>query len=272
MNCSIYHICVTSEWEQGSDPWSPYGHNNSDNPGFIHCSFRSQVGPTLLRFFSGADGIPRRDLSVLEIDPFLVGTHSGAVIKAEPGTGGEVDAHGNPILFPHLYGQIPRNAVTDVLPTSEFIPYTISVNGDWGETPFTITDDRSAFSIDTATTYLSGESYWAQGRSRKTIDTSIENSYLLTLLDETDTMAGMARVITDWATMYYISDLFVLPQYQGRGLGKALVDAIVAHPKLKCLKGVLRTKDAHTLYEQFGFQRDTGPDSTSMRRPPPEKG
>ncbi len=223
--------------------------------GFIHCSFHRQVWPTIQRFFAEADGTIPDQLMVLQIDPY----RTGAVVRTEPGTGGETDESGRPELFPHLYGSIPFSSVTAVLSPNAFRPYAIAV-GD-----YTITEERHALSVDTAARYLSEESYWAKGRSRQTVALSVENSWVLTVVAPDGAMAGMARVITDWATMYYISDLFILPPHRGRGLGKALVQAIVEHPQLKKLKGILRTADACSLYEQFGFQRD-GADSKGMKR------
>jgi uncharacterized protein (DUF952 family)/predicted N-acetyltransferase YhbS len=263
----IYHIVDAGLWESGEDPWVP---SSFEVDGFIHCSYHRQVGPTLRRFFSlepaGAEaeaGTVRPGLAVLEIDPF----RTDAVIRAEAGTGGEVDPDGKPELFPHLYGPLPRRAVTAVRETRDFLShpsgttYTVATAGG-----YTITEERRALSVDIAATFLAEESYWARGRSRKTVALSIENAWVLTLVAPDGTMAGMTRVITDWATMYYLSDLFVLPGHRGRGLGKALVRAVVGHPRLCRLKGVLRTADAHGLYEQFGFERD-GPDSRGMRRP-----
>jgi uncharacterized protein (DUF952 family)/GNAT superfamily N-acetyltransferase len=250
----IYHIVARRDWETGPDPWAPPG---LATEGFIHCSYHHQVGPTLHRFFAGPDGTLPEGLSVLEIDPFL----TGAVVRAEAGTGGEMTAEGRPELFPHLYGELPRAAVTAVRPVTEFVSYVIEV----GE--YTITDDRGALSLDRAASWLAGESYWAQGRSRKTVAASLENSWVLTVVAPDGSMAGMGRAVTDWATMYYLADLFILPEHRGRGLGKALVRAFVEYPRLVGLKGLLRTKDAHGLYEQFGFERD-GEDSNGMRRAP----
>lgn len=250
----IYHIVSRREWTTGSDPWAPAG---LAREGFIHCSYRHQVGPTLRRFFAAKDGTIPEGLSVLEIDPF----RTGAVIHAEAGTGGEVTPDGEPELFPHLFGPIPRGAVMAVLPVTEFLPYTRIVGAYW------ITEERAALSLDRVASWLADESYWAEGRSRETVAVSLENSWVLTVVAPDGTMAGMGRAVTDWATVYYLADLFILPEHRGRGLGKALVRAFVEHPLLIGLKGLLRTKDAHGLYEQFGFERD-GADSNGMRRAP----
>jgi GNAT superfamily N-acetyltransferase len=65
---------------------------------------------------------------------------------------------------------------------------------------------------------------------------------------------GFGRVITDCAVFGYLSDVFVLPEFRGRGVGKYLVKAMLEHPDVRGLKLILlRTRDAHGLYAQFGF-------------------
>ncbi|MDA3947656.1 MAG: DUF952 domain-containing protein, partial [Spirochaeta sp.] len=194
----IYHIVNTLEWfgaagNGAPDLWAPA---SLPKDGFIHCSYHHQVAVTLRRFFTDISGNLADGLSVLEIDPF----RTDAVIRAEAGTGGETDPSGELELFPHLYGPLPRAAVTAVLNVAAFLPYEVRI-GD-----YLITEDRSALSVEVATGYLSGHSYWAAGRSFETVAASVENAWVLTLVAPDGTMAGMARVITDWATMYYLSD------------------------------------------------------------------
>ncbi len=116
----IYHIVDAGLWETGRDPWIP---PSFEADGFVHCSYRQQVGATLLRFFTGESagaetaGAIHPGLAVLEIDPFL----TDAVIRAEAGTGGELDSEGQPELFPHLYGPLPRRAVTAVWKPADFL-------------------------------------------------------------------------------------------------------------------------------------------------------
>lgn len=239
-SCRIYHIVVREVWESSGDLWRP---ETFDSDGFIHCSYRRQVGVTLERYFKETPGI-----AVVEFDPFL----TGSVVTAEPGTGGEKNADGTPELFPHLYGSLPRSAVTAVLETDYFLPFERTYMD------YRITDDRSLISFSTVTDYLRNESYWAKGRSSEVIGNSFDNSWIVTVLSPDGATAGMARVITDWATTYYLCDLFILPAYRGIGLGKALTAAVVEHPKLRTLQGILKTGDAHGLYEEFGFTRESG--------------
>lgn len=78
-----------------------------------------------------------------------------------------------------------------------------------------------------------------------------------------DRQIGFARVVTDYATIAYIADVVIDPEYRGRKLGKFLVAQIVAHPAVAKVPTLLRTKDAGPLYEKFGFVP-----VTAMRRMP----
>jgi GNAT superfamily N-acetyltransferase len=93
------------------------------------------------------------------------------------------------------------------------------------------------------------------GRSLEVTQCAIENSVCLGLYHgPAGKQIGFARVITDFATYAYIADVFVLPAHRGRGLGKWLIQCILAHPELQRLRGwALRTVDAHGLYAQYGF-------------------
>ncbi|MBR5109826.1 MAG: GNAT family N-acetyltransferase [Clostridia bacterium] len=101
--------------------------------------------------------------------------------------------------------------------------------------------------------------YWADKRSMETIEKSMRCSSCYGVrLDEEKKLAGFARVISDYATTYYLCDVVIDPAYRGRGLGKALVSYIVSLPEYATLRGLLLTKDAHGLYEQFGFETVSG--------------
>ena len=76
---------------------------------------------------------------------------------------------------------------------------------------------------------------------------------------------GFARVVTDRATMYWLCDVFIAEEYRGKGLGKRLIRCIVECDELQDLVGILGIRDAHGLYEQFGFKRDQ---NRFMRRAP----
>ncbi|MBR3108013.1 MAG: GNAT family N-acetyltransferase [Clostridia bacterium] len=99
--------------------------------------------------------------------------------------------------------------------------------------------------------------YWAGQRSVEKIVASLRHSacYGIWLEDERK-LVGFARVITDYATTYYLCDVIIDEAYRGKGLGKALLAHITA--KYAGLRGLLLTRDAHGLYRQFGFETADG--------------
>ena len=97
------------------------------------------------------------------------------------------------------------------------------------------------------------------------VKTSIENSVCFSIFCE-DEQVGFSRVVTDKATFGYIADLFITESHRGRGLSKWLMQTILDHKKLEGFRGwMLGTKDAHGLYEQFGFKL-TNDTSLIMRK------
>ena len=118
---------------------------------------------------------------------------------------------------------------------------------------FEISTDKERLDLDMIYRFLSEESYWANKRTLEQTKTAIENSICFGVYLG-DKQVGFARVITDKATFAYIGDVFVLNECRGYGIGKMLMEAMLAHPELQGLRRwVLATKDAHGLYEQFGF-------------------
>jgi GNAT superfamily N-acetyltransferase len=126
---------------------------------------------------------------------------------------------------------------------------------------YTITTDKDRLDTDRIHQFLSEESYWAAGIPREIVERSIENSMCFAALDGDDLVA-FARVITDYATYAYLADFFVVPEHRGRGAAKQLMTAIRDHRDLNNLRRWhLVTRDAHKLYEGYGFQALEKPES-----------
>lgn len=119
---------------------------------------------------------------------------------------------------------------------------------------YLISNDKSLLQLERIAEMLQ-KTYWAKNRSDNIIRKSIENSICYGLYYK-DVQVGFARVITDYATAYYICDVVIDEAHREKGLGKKLVGAIVSSGELKSLFGMLVTKDAHGLYEQYGFIKD----------------
>ena len=126
---------------------------------------------------------------------------------------------------------------------------------------FEVDTDPARIDLDYVHAYLSGVSYWAAGIPRDIVARSIANSLAFGLFGPDGRQAGFARVITDRATFAYLSDVFIDPGQQGKGLGKGLAAAIMAHPDLQAVRRfMLATADAQGLYAQFGFTPLARPD------------
>lgn len=104
--------------------------------------------------------------------------------------------------------------------------------------------------------------YWAKGIPLDTLITALKNSLCFGVFTDQHQQVGFARVITDRASFAYLADVYITAEHRGRGLSKALMDAIVNAQELQGLRRfLLATKDAHDLYRQFGFQPLAHPDT-----------
>lgn len=133
---------------------------------------------------------------------------------------------------------------------------------------FLISTDGKRLDVDAIHAFLSNESYWAQSRTRGQTETAIANSICFGVYLDTEQI-GFARVVSDRATFAYVGDVYVLPEFRGRGLSKWLMETMLAHPELQGLRRwILATRDAHGLYAQYGFDELKHP-ARWMERPAP---
>ena len=117
---------------------------------------------------------------------------------------------------------------------------------------FTLSTDKSKLDPSVIHAFLT-ESYWSNGCSMDNVLRRIENAVCVGVYAN-DKQIGFARVITDKATFAYIADVFILESHRGQGLSKQLIAFILAQPDLQNLRRwTLATRDAHGLYQQFGF-------------------
>ena len=122
-----------------------------------------------------------------------------------------------------------------------------------------VSTDPPRFDLDAIHGYLE-KSYWAAGIPRNLVARAMEQSLCFGAFDGSR-QVGFARVISDRATFAYVSDVFVVESHRGRGVGKQLMAAIMAHPDLQGLRRwALFTRDAHGLYRQYGFREPRYPE------------
>ena len=121
---------------------------------------------------------------------------------------------------------------------------------------------RGEYEIDTEPSRLDRDlihdflrtAYWSPNLPRDVMERSIDNSLVFGLYGGDGAQVGFARAVTDRSVFAYLADVFVLEADRGRGLGKWLVETVLAHPDLQGMRRItLGTQDAHTLYERYGF-------------------
>ncbi|CAL2101501.1 GNAT family N-acetyltransferase [Tenacibaculum sp. 190130A14a] len=125
---------------------------------------------------------------------------------------------------------------------------------------YTISTDKDRLDILSIHKFLSNETDWAKGIPLHTLKTSIENSLNFGLYHKKQQI-GFARVISDYSTIAYLGDVYVLEEYRGKGLSKWLINEIIEHPNLQRLRRwILLTNTAEWLYEKFGFTEIPNPE------------
>ena len=135
---------------------------------------------------------------------------------------------------------------------------------------YVISDDPARFDADAMHDFLEVEGYWATGRTREQTAEGAANSVVLGVYGPDGTMVGGARIVTDRATFGWLTDVYVLAEHRGLGLGRAVVAAACEHPAVAGVKRLLlRTADAHELYRPFGFTEPPAPERwMELRREP----
>jgi GNAT superfamily N-acetyltransferase len=114
-------------------------------------------------------------------------------------------------------------------------------------------DDHKLIDVDRVHAWISGESYWAEGRRRDVMARALETSLVIGLYSADGTQVGVARLVTDYATFAWLCDVFVDTGHRGRGLGMFLVDTAVGHPDVRGLRQVLVAEPGRSLYARYGF-------------------
>jgi GNAT superfamily N-acetyltransferase len=129
---------------------------------------------------------------------------------------------------------------------------------------FEVDDDRGRIDVDAVHDFVSNHSYWAPGRPLEEQQRLVREATRVVGVYDNGRQIGFARAVSDGASVTYLADVYVLPEYRGRGLGVELVREMIENGPYAENRWMLHTKDAHALYAKFGF----GPPSERvMERP-----
>ncbi len=127
-----------------------------------------------------------------------------------------------------------------------------------------ISKDKSKLQVEVIHDFLK-TTYWAKGRTLNEVKKTIDSSLCFGVYLD-GRQIGFARIVTDFVVFVYIMDVFVLPEFQGKGYSKQLMESVINEPLLKtCKVWMLKTSDAHGLYKQFGFTELKHPEKVMER-------
>ena len=130
---------------------------------------------------------------------------------------------------------------------------------EWKQNQLLVSTDQTKLDVDAVHAFLS-RAYWCEGVPREIVERALCNSLCFGLYDA-GKQVGLARVVTDYTTFAYLCDVYVLESHRARGLGKWLIECVMAHPQLQGLRRFnLVTLDAHQLYAPFGFKPLAAPE------------
>jgi GNAT superfamily N-acetyltransferase len=133
---------------------------------------------------------------------------------------------------------------------------------------YSISDDPTRLDLKAMHGYLQ-RAYWCEEIPYEVIERAVQSSLCIGAYDPTGAQVGLARFISDYATFCYVCDVYVLEEHRGHGLSKAMMKMAIEHPKLQGLRRwTLVTRDAHGLYQQFGFNPVGHPDRFMERIAP----
>lgn len=125
--------------------------------------------------------------------------------------------------------------------------------------PFVLDDDPTRIDFEVVWAYLSTDAYWGTWRTREQVRSQLDSAWrLVGAYDEDGAQVGFARAVSDGIGIAYLADVFVLPAHQGKGLGTAIVRRMIDEGPGADLRWFLFTRDAHGLYEKFGFGEPEG--------------
>lgn len=124
---------------------------------------------------------------------------------------------------------------------------------------FTVSTDKTRLDIDLIHNFLSTKAYWCLNIPKEAVQKSIQNSLCFGVFHNGNQI-GFARIISDFSTIAYLGDVFILEEHRGKGLSKWLMEIIMGHPDLQGLRRwILLTRDAHDLYKSFGWTNISDP-------------
>ena len=120
---------------------------------------------------------------------------------------------------------------------------------------YLISSDPKRLDLRFVHNWLATESYWCRGIPFEVVQRLVDHSLCFGVYHESGEQVGFGRVVTDYTTFAWLTDIFIIETHRGLGLSVILMEVIMDHPELQILRRwLLGTDFAHGLYRKFGFE------------------
>jgi len=126
-----------------------------------------------------------------------------------------------------------------------------------------LTDDPARVDRDALWEFLSTDAYWGRWRQRSDVEAQVAGAWRVVSAHDSNAMVGFARAVSDGVALAYLADVYVIASHRAQGIGQALVSKMIEEGPGSGFRWMLHTRDAHSLYADFGFAR---PDPTYLER------
>ncbi len=119
---------------------------------------------------------------------------------------------------------------------------------------YCISSDPSRLDLAFVHNWLSNVSYWSSGIPLKLVERLVRHSFCAGVYHKSGQQVGFGRVVSDYTTFAWVTDVFIIDEHRGKGLSVELMNFIMDHPEMRVIRRwLLGTDLAHGLYRKLGF-------------------
>lgn len=117
--------------------------------------------------------------------------------------------------------------------------------------------DKNLIDLGQLQSLFNVSAFWAKDRSLQSLEIAIAHSEPVVSVWDHSCLIGFARATSDGIYRATIWDVVIHPDYQGAGLGRKLVQTVLAHPHINRVEKVyLMTTNEQNFYSRIGFEEN----------------
>lgn len=139
------------------------------------------------------------------------------------------------------------------------------MNVEFTKNDYILNTDKKKLNTTVIHRYLS-QTGLTKGISFDTVKRSIKKSLCFGLYKDGNNV-GFARIVSDYATISYISDIFIVSEHHSDELYSWMIESILSHPELVNVKNwLIKNNNGHSAYDKFGFIKYDEADKIMIKR------